>query len=136
MFWLYFAFIVVIVLTIMYVVRFLLRRAFSIDKSKKDFFSYNHINDLHRKVDWGIRLIILVVNLVLFFMIIEDIVPIYFVVIALLVLIIVDRLVHAFFEWKYSDNPKDAILTLSDMIIMVIAVVLVSSMNLLNLPLS
>ncbi|MCM3618248.1 DUF4181 domain-containing protein [Sutcliffiella horikoshii] len=120
----------------MYVVRFLLRRAFSIDKSKKDFFSYNHINDLHRKVDWGIRLIILVVNLVLFFMIIEDIVPIYFVVIALLVLIIVDRLVHAFFEWKYSDNPKDAILTLSDMIIMVIAVVLVSSMNLLNLPLS
>lgn len=136
MFWLYFAFIVVIVLTIMYVVRFLLRRAFSIDKSKKDFFSYNHINDLHRKVDWGIRLIILVVNLVLFFMIIEDIVPIYFVVIALLVLIIVDRLVHAFFEWKYSDNPKDAILTLSDMIIMVNAVVLVSSMNLLNLPLS
>ncbi|WP_339148819.1 MULTISPECIES: DUF4181 domain-containing protein [unclassified Sutcliffiella] len=135
MFWLNFAFIGVIVMVIVYGVRFLLRRAFKIKKSKKEFFSYNHINDLHRKVDWAMRIIIMIVNITLVGMILYENISISVVVFGLVVLIIGDRFVQAFFEWKYSDNPKEAILTLSDMLVMVLSVVIVSSMNLLNLNL-
>lgn len=135
MVWLNFILIGVIVMVIVYGVRLLLRRALKIKKSKKEFFSYNHINDLHRKVDWAMRIIIMIVNITLVGMILYENISIAVVVIGLVLLIIGDRLVQAFFEWKYSDNPKEAILTLSDMIVMVLSVVIVSGMNLLNLNL-
>ncbi|MFC6040447.1 DUF4181 domain-containing protein [Paenisporosarcina macmurdoensis] len=48
---------VLIVLGVNVAVKLILRKVLKIEKEKNSFFSYNHLNDLHRKIDWGIRII-------------------------------------------------------------------------------
>ena len=66
MFWLNIFFIVIIVASIMYLSKWFLRKLYNIEKIKKKFFSYNHINKWHARIDWGLRLVILIIQKKLF----------------------------------------------------------------------
>ena len=136
MFWLNIFFIVIIVSSIMYLTKRLLRKKFNIEKTQKKFYSYNHINKCHARIDWSLRILTVVVNFILIFLISYERISILSISLVLVLIIISDYLVRAFFEWRYTDNPKEAILTISDMVILLVSVILVFGMNLLSLNVS
>ena len=103
-----FALFVLIVFTIITGVKWLLRKMLQIEKVKKPFFSYNHINDAHRKFDWAIRIVSLCALIITYKLVsIEDypqsiiLVPTF--------IILLDFPVRAFFEWKQSPESKQYI---------------------------
>ena len=50
-----------IILILFFVFNTIMRKWFKVDKKK--FFSYNHVNEKHKKVDWTIRIITVVIIL-------------------------------------------------------------------------
>lgn len=133
MLWIKLGVIMIIVFALIPIVKLLLRKLLKIEKVKKEFFSFNHINDLHRKVDKGFRilstitLIPLVYVLILYY---ED--YMYLVLVAYIVLMVLDYTISAFFEWKYTEYPKQAILTLAEMAVILIAIFVVIEFELLG----
>ena len=111
-----------VLFTVIFLVKVLLRKIFHIEKGKKEFFSYNHINSLHRKVDWAIRIVSMVVYLIFFYKVIYEDYSLNLLLGIMLILFILQMAVQAFFEWRYSDHPKEAILTISETIIFALAI--------------
>ncbi|GAB3792870.1 hypothetical protein GCM10028868_08680 [Virgibacillus kimchii] len=62
-------------------------------------------------------------------------ISIYLIVIVVVLLSVCDYIVRAFFEWKYAEEPKQFILTITEMLLVVIATVIVVNYNLLGLTL-
>lgn len=111
----------------------ILRKLLKIEKVKKEFFSYNHINELHRKIDKGLRIfstisLITLYTVLLFYY--EDLIYLFF--FAVLAFAILDFMITAFFEWKYTLYPKQSILTLTEMLVIIVAVIIVVQFNLLG----
>lgn len=133
MFWVKFGLIVLIVFVLTLIVKVILRKLLKIEKEKIEFFSYNHINELHRKIDKGLKIIssitlILLLYVVLFYY--YDSMYLFF--IALIFFTVLESVVKAYFEWKYSKSPKQSILTLSEMFLYLIAIVIVIQFELLG----
>ena len=132
MFW-KFVLIVIIIFALVSIAKLLLRKLLKIEKVKRDFFSYNYINELHRKIDNGLRIFSVITLILLFYVqlfYLEDI--IYLVLIGLIVFMVLDYIVRAFFEWKYTQYPKQSILTLTEMFLILIAMIIVIELNLLD----
>lgn len=133
MFWIRFGLIVIIVFVLISIVKFLLRNLLKIEKVKRDFFSFNYINESHRKFDIGLRtfsaITLLIITCVLLFYYPDLIYLFLFAVVAFMVL---DYLVRAFFEWKYTQYPKQAILTLTEMGLILLAIIIVVEFKLLG----
>jgi len=132
-FWIKFGLIVIIVFTVISLVKLLLRKLFNIEKVKKEFFSYNHINELHRKIDTGLRIFSVITLILLTFVVLfyfEDL--IYLILIVPIVLVVMDYMVKAYFEWKYTQYPKQSILTLTEMLLILIAIIIVFELKLLG----
>ncbi|WP_368505177.1 DUF4181 domain-containing protein [Alkalihalophilus sp. As8PL] len=91
---------------------------------KKKFFSYNHINEKHKKIDWTIRIttiIAIFIGYVISIMrgsteMIWALQP-WFI---LLVFIVVSEMVRAIMERKYAENPNDYKFTISQIIFFLI----------------
>jgi hypothetical protein len=133
MFWLKFIFIVIMVLALISIVKFNLRKMFKIEKVKKEFFSYHHINELHRKVDRWVRhssAIILFVFVWILLFYYEDFT--YLFTYGIIFFAVLDYGVKAFFEYTYSEVPKQAILTLAEMCLVLTAIVAVVQLGLLG----
>ncbi|PID13857.1 hypothetical protein CSV63_15620 [Sporosarcina sp. P34] len=133
MFWIKFILIVVLVMTFISLVKFLLRKFLKIEKVKKKFFSYNYINELHRKIDKVLRIFSTISLLTLYSVLLfynEDV--IYLVFFTMVAFGILDNLIKAFFEWKYTQYPKQSILTLTDTLILVASIIIVVQFNLLG----
>ncbi|MFJ5624610.1 DUF4181 domain-containing protein [Peribacillus loiseleuriae] len=56
MFWIKVGLIAIIVFVVISIIKLLLRKLLKIEKVKKRVFSYNHINELHQKIDKGLRI--------------------------------------------------------------------------------
>ncbi|MGF3104588.1 DUF4181 domain-containing protein [Rossellomorea sp. DUT-2] len=125
MFWVKFSLIVIIVFGLISMVKFLLRKIFNIEKVKRKFFSNNHINESHRKVDKWVRILTAITLMVLGIMIINDEDLTYLYILGFTTLSALDYSVRAFFEWKSSEYPKQAILTLAEMILVITAILIV-----------
>jgi hypothetical protein len=119
---------VLIVFGLIVVVKVLLRKVLKIEKEKNSFFSYNHLNDSHRKIDWGIRIISVITIITTNILVVFENYPNYFLLIPIF-LIGLDYPVRAFFEKKYSTNPKQYILTLSEGVLMLLAIVIFIQLN-------
>ena len=127
MLWIKFALIVGIVFVCIFIAKLLFRKIFKI---KKEFFSHNHINELHKKVDKGLKLFSTVtMGLLLGVMWFYFEVFSYLFFIAIIFFAVLDYLVRAFFEWKYTQYPKQSILTLTEMFLILIAAVVVFQFN-------
>lgn len=74
---------------------------------KKKLFSYNHINEKHKKMDWTIRVVFLVVLLLGNFI----------------------NVTREPMEWKYAVNKKDYIFTISQLIFGVLLILTVIQKN-------
>ncbi|WP_153723166.1 DUF4181 domain-containing protein [Sporosarcina cascadiensis] len=114
----------------MFIAQTLMRKIFDIERRYEDASSDNHINQSYRKIDKILRdysivivFIVLVAGIVYF----EE--SFNLVLIVAFILVSVRMLVKAFFEWKYSAYPKQAILTLSEMAVLFIMVIMILQTN-------
>ncbi|MCA1063809.1 DUF4181 domain-containing protein [Rossellomorea sp. AcN35-11] len=124
MFWVQFCLIATLVFFLISAVKRLLRKMFKIKKVKRAFFSYNHVNESHRKVDMRIRFLSAITLTILAVLALhsEHLINLYWMGVALLVT--ADYAVRAFFELKHSEYPKQAVLTIAEMFIMLTAILL------------
>jgi len=134
MFWIKFVLIGAFAFVLIEIVKVLLRKLFKIEKVKKELFSFNHVNELHRKIDKVLRIISTITLISLSYVLLfyyEDL--IYLLLIAVIVFMILDYLVRAFFEWKSEKHRKQSILTLTEMLLTVATILIVIKFNLLGL---
>ncbi|WP_159462043.1 DUF4181 domain-containing protein [Salirhabdus sp. Marseille-P4669] len=107
-------------------VSYLLRKTLQIQKVKKEFFSNNHITSSHKKIDWGLRTIFFIAPFLVLFLTKLQNMELYLTLtfFIFLLTVILDYAVRAYFEWKHTDQPKQAILTLSEMTLFSVAIVI------------
>jgi len=132
MFWIKFGLLVLIVFLFNLLIRICLRRLFKIERDKQKWLSYKHINKLHRKVDWTVSVITLIILVVALYFLNAREYSINAYLITGLLLTLPQIGVKAFFEWRYSKVQKLFILTVSDMLIFTIAILSVIQLDLLN----
>ncbi|MER2079357.1 DUF4181 domain-containing protein [Psychrobacillus psychrotolerans] len=100
---------------------------------KKKLFSYNHINEKHKKMDWTIRVVFLVVLLLGNFINVTREPMEWFrffeTWFLLIVFIVVSETVRAVMEWKYEVSKKDYIFTISQLIFGVLLILTVIQNN-------
>jgi Domain of unknown function (DUF4181) len=131
-FWIKFSLIVIVVFALISIVKLILRRIFNIEKVKKDLFSYNHINALHGKIDKWIRITTAVTLIGFSWVLVYNKGIIYLYLFVVVFFLVLDYGVRAFFEWKHSEYPKQAILTLAEMLIMAAAILTVVQVGLIG----
>lgn len=101
-----------------------MRKWLKVEKKKRKFFSYNHVNERHKKIDWTIRITFTVILLLEYFYNVtggpaEKVW--YFEIWFLMgMFIIVSEAVRAIMEWKYLENKKVSILTITQLVSVVI----------------
>ncbi|TLS36279.1 DUF4181 domain-containing protein [Pseudalkalibacillus caeni] len=112
-----------------------MRKWLKVDKKK--LFSYNHVNEKHKKVDWTIRITFLIVLLFGFFLALINISNgrawIWEPSFVLFIYIIVSETARAIMEWKYATNRKAYILTVSQLGFTVIIILSVFFTNFFGL---
>lgn len=121
-FWFKLIFLMAIIVILIYSFSALMRNWLKVEK-RQGFFSQYHVNKKHGKIDWTIRIIFVIL---IFFLLIlsgrgqvEDgetgwymwFHPSYL----LFGLIIVTECLRAFMEWKYAENKRAYIVTLSEL---------------------
>lgn len=87
---------------------------------KKEWFSYNHVNKLHKWLDRSLRFVAmfaLIINFVTTFSV-ETYEYAWLQIIILMVYPILNGLLRTFMEWKYYPNSKDYIVTLINTIVL------------------
>ncbi|KQL35279.1 DUF4181 domain-containing protein [Psychrobacillus sp. FJAT-21963] len=132
MIWISFIFILLIVFALISVVKTILRKVFNIEKEKKEFFFYNHINELHRKIDWVIRIAVFITTIsATFYMLNEDF-SINLLLFIYFFNVVIEYGVRAFFEWKYLGGSKRYILTISEGVILALVIAIVIDFDLLS----
>jgi len=86
--------------------------------SKKKWFSYNHINKLHEKVDWTLR-IVFVISLIINAILFNSHLFITYIIVGFGILTQIG--VQAYIEWRFSDNRKDFQVSLIQLTLTVVA---------------
>jgi len=100
---------------------------------KKHFFSYNHVNKRHKKIDWTIR-ILTTILLVIGFIInnsgtYEERFWYFESWTVIIVFVLTSETVRAYMEWKYAENQKEYILTISQLGFMVVFLIAIITTN-------
>lgn len=116
--WLKLLIFLTIVFVLLYLFHVLMRRWLKVEEKK--LFSYNHVNDKHKKIDWTFRIttILLLILGWILYRIAENphqywfLQPWYIITF----FIIVSETVRAFMEWKYAENRNTYKLTLFDLV--------------------
>ena len=105
-FWLELLFILAIILLLLFSFNSVMRKLLKVEKKK--VFSYNHVNEKHSKVDWTIRITIIVLMIIGFFVNVSrlpmDSIWFFETWFMLLILIIGTEVARAVIEWKYAEN--------------------------------
>lgn len=115
-FWKEFMTVMGVVLLLMVAIPAILRRTMGADK--KIWFSYNHINEFHKKGDWALRIsftISLIAGMIIF-----RANP--FIVLFISVFFSVSQLgFQAYVEWKFTENRKNYKVTIVEISLVFIA---------------
>lgn len=113
-------FLVVTVLVIS-IFEFVIRKLLGVERKK--WFSYNHLNKRHKKLDWAIRIIFTILLLMsTYYTIYKDTVAIawYFETwFILIIFVITSEMLRAIMEWIYAENNKDFVATIIEMIFII-----------------
>lgn len=102
---------------------------------KRKIFSYNHVNEKHKKVDWIIRISFIIILSITHFYIIRNLngaIWYFETWFLILVFIVVSEIVRAYMEWKYAENQKAYIFTVSQLIFIVVLLLIAFFSNFFN----
>lgn len=130
-FWHKLIFLIVILSLLFVIFNSVMRRWLKVEKKK--FFSHNHVNEKHKKIDWAIRITFIA------FMILGSFInvtrdyteriwflePWYL----LFGLTILSEAFRACMEWRYADNKNAYIFTLSQLVFGMIVVISILTTN-------
>ncbi|MCZ8533198.1 DUF4181 domain-containing protein [Psychrobacillus psychrodurans] len=135
MFWLDLLILLVIVISLLTLFNTVMRKWLKVEK--KDFFSYNHMNAKHKKIDWTIRILFLVsMFLGLFINVRRDPLEGFWFLetwFLMIIFIVVSETVRAMMEWKHAVNKKDYIFTISQLVFGVVLLLSVFKTNFFGL---
>ncbi|MGN7410869.1 DUF4181 domain-containing protein [Sporosarcina sp. SAFN-010] len=101
-FWTEFIIIILIIILLVGIIPAVFRYKMRADKKK--WFSYNHINKFHKKIDWTLRIVYmisLIVSAIFFYT------KPLLISIILAVFVLSQISVQAFIEWKFSENRRN-----------------------------
>ncbi|MCM3757128.1 DUF4181 domain-containing protein [Sporosarcina aquimarina] len=101
-FWTEFIIIIVSIILLVGIIPAIFRYKMGADKKK--WFSYNHINKLHKKIDWKLRIVYMISIIVSAIIYYKQ--PLLISII-LAVFVLSQIGVQAFIEWKFSENRKN-----------------------------
>lgn len=87
---------------------------------KKEWFSYNHVNKLHKWLDWSLRFVMMFALLISFVITFSSETNefAWLLLTILMARYILDGLLRTFMEWKYYPGRKDYIVTLINTIVL------------------
>lgn len=136
MVWLKFVGFILVVAFIISLVNAVLRKIFEIEKTREGLFPFNSVSKLHRRIDSTIHAIAAVVYIISFYLIVSKGYSVDIFLVSMILFTIMDHSVQAIFEWKYSQIPKQAILTISEMSLVVIALILTIHFDLFSILIS
>ncbi|QFG00370.1 DUF4181 domain-containing protein [Psychrobacillus glaciei] len=129
--WLKLIFVIVIFSLLFIIFGSVMRRWLKVEKKKR--FSHNHVNDKHQEIDWTIRMIFIAfIILGSFINVTRDYTErIWFLESWYLLfgLTILSEAVRALMEWKYADNKKAYIFTMSRLVFGMILVISILRTN-------
>jgi len=118
-----------IVLTLLLAFNVVMSKRLNVERRK--FFSYNYVNHLHKKIDWGIRSFFIIV-IIIGYLINKSIIdsgndPILLLQPLLIVFIFftISNIVTAIIERKYAENPNAYKLTISEIIFVFILLIII-----------
>jgi Domain of unknown function (DUF4181) len=121
-FWIKFFLLLAIILLLLISFHALLRKWFRVERSK--FFSYNHVNAKHKKIDWILRITTIVVILLFTPVVMMTGINNFSLIVhpssILIIFIIVSEIVRIVMERKYAKNPNAYKVTLSQLIFLCI----------------
>ena len=83
----------------------IMRKYLKVEKRK--LFSYNHVNEKHKKIDSIIRIgFIIILLITVFYLIVTSSEPVWCFepVFLILLFLVVSETTRAFIEWKYAEN--------------------------------
>lgn len=105
-FWLELLFILAILSLLLFSFNAMMSKLLKVEK--KNFFSYNHVNEKHSKIDWTIRIIVIGLMIIGFFVNVSrlpmDSIWFFELWFLLLLLAIGTEVTRAIIEWKYAEN--------------------------------
>ncbi len=122
---------IVLIGTIVWLMKFLLRKALNIPKVKRKVFSYNHINKVHRNAEWVLRITTVIAYLILFYQLIYDNFSVDLFLLIMTLLFTAQSFLRAYFEWKASDQPKESILSIAEGVLLIGFVLLIIQFDVL-----
>lgn len=123
---------ILLMLTFVWLMKFLLRKALDIPKVKRKVFSYNHINKAHRKAEWLLRITTVIAYLILFYLLMYENFSVNFFLLILTLLFTAQNFLRAYFDWKASDQPKKSILSIAEGVMQIGTVLLLIQFDVLN----
>lgn len=127
-------FLLAIFFLLMFVFNSIIRKYLKIEKRKA--FSYAYVNEKHKKIDWIIRISFIIILFISNFYQRRNIgeVKWYFEIwFIALVFIVISDLFRAFMEWKYAENRKTFIFTISQLIFILGLLGILFASNFFNL---
>ena len=99
---------------VLIIFNYTVRKLLGVDR--KTWFSYNHINERHKKLDWTVRITFLIILFFIYLYTVSNIELItswYFNPgFLVFIFLIISELLRAFMEWKYVENKKVFIATI------------------------
>ena len=119
---------IVLVLSIF---NYTVRKLLGVDRKK--WFSYNHINERHKKLDWYVRIVFIISLFFIYLYTVNNIELItywYFNPgILTSIFLIISELLRAFMEWKYTENRRAYIATIIELCFTISVVILTITTN-------
>lgn len=131
MIWLKLIIIASITFGLITLVKHFLRRIYNIEKQKKPLRERYPVNDFHKKIHRILNLSSTVVLIISLYLIIYQEFSFNFFLYMLIITYSIQYAVQAYYERKYSENPKQAIITIGEMVIVVIAILAIAQFDLL-----
>jgi len=111
----------IVLLLIISIFGFVIRKLLGVERKK--WFSYDYVNEIHKKLDLSVRIIYLSLVLISsYYKFNYDNVGIawyYELWFIIIVFLVTSEMLRAFMEWKYAENKKDAIATIAEMMFMI-----------------
>lgn len=113
-FWLNLLILFIVFFVVIYLFELVVRKILNLERRK--IFSYNHINKIHERIDWSIRIsfifILLAAYIFSYYYSFWYIQP----YIILVIFIVVSGIARAILEFKYVPNRKEALFTILQLV--------------------
>ena len=103
-----------LIVAIIWLMKYFLRKVLHIPRVKRKAFSYNHINKTHRNFEWIIRVSTVIAYVYLSFQLMYEDFSVNLFLLIMTLLFTAQNFLRAYFEWKASEQPKESILSIAE----------------------